>query len=125
MVVPFWIRNRLTKGSLIRIPAHSIPIALTTTQNDVFKTIYAPGFSIYFSFLGLDAFLKPRTHNRVGDMLLELEKEVVVTVKKVDETDYNKKRVYIVTELTKEEERVLKANKNVITIPMKSSYTKK
>jgi cysteine protease domain, YopT-type len=125
VVVPFWIRNRLTKGSLIRIPAHSIPIALTTTQNDVFRTIYAPGFSIYFSFLELDPFLKPRADNRVGDMLLDLEKEVVVTVKKIDETDYNKKRVYIVTELTKEEERVLKANKNVITIPMKSPYTKK
>lgn len=38
-------------------------------------------------------------------------------LKKVDESDYDKRKIYVVLDLATEEERKLRADKNVILIP--------
>ena len=113
--VSSWVRNQLKVGMMVKIPAKAITVSLTTTQNNVFTSGYTKGFSIFYSLIGLDSHVKP--HDKPGDMSLDLEKDVTLTVQKVDETDYPKKRIYVVLEMTEEEEQQLKADKNVITIP--------
>ena len=50
-------------------------------------------------------------------MLCDVKEDVVLTVKAVDESDYDKKRIYVVLDLATEEERKLRADKSVIVIP--------
>ena len=112
--VSSWVRNQLKVGMIVKIPAKAITVSLTTTQNDVFASRLTKGFNIFYSLIGLDSHLKPR--DKPGDMSLDLEKDVALTVQKIDEVDYSKRRIYIVLEMTKEEEKQLKADKDVITI---------
>ena len=52
-----------------------------------------------------------------GDMLLDVDKETTFIVRGIDESDYYKKRIYVVLDLATEEERKLRADKSVIVIP--------
>lgn len=56
-------------------------------------------------------------HQAPGDMLCDITEDVVLTVKDMDESDYQQKRIYVVLDLATEEERRLRADKNAILIP--------
>ena len=110
-----WIKYRIRRGTLISLPAKSIQLSLITTQTDYFTSRQRGGFHIFYSIYGLNN--KLIDHKSPGDMLLDISEDVILTVKKVDESDYDKRKIYVVLDLATEEERKLRADKNVILIP--------
>lgn len=116
--VPTWVRYRLRAASRVKLPAKGVTLYLTTSQNNIFKKKRSQGFDIFYSFIGLEPFLTP--HEKSGDTSLNLKQDVTLIVRKIDETEYNKKRIYIVMELAPEETEKLKNDPNVITLPIKT-----
>ncbi|BAE81214.1 adherence factor [Chlamydia felis Fe/C-56] len=110
-----WVRYHMRVGTRMKVPAGSIKISLITTQNEIFSRKSGSGYNIYFIILGLNKHVI--THTQPGNMLVDVNKDTVLTVKKIDESEYHKKRIYVVTEMTSEETRKLQADKNVIVIP--------
>lgn len=110
-----WIKYRIRRGTLISLPAKSIQLSLITTQTDYFTSRQRGGFHIFYSIYGLNN--KLIDHKSPGDMLLDISEDVILTVKKVDESDYDKRKIYVVLDLATEEERKLRTDKNVIIIP--------
>ncbi|QHP83352.1 LifA/Efa1-related large cytotoxin [Chlamydia suis] len=118
-ILPSWVRNRISVGDWIKIKADSVKtlnFSLITTQNELFQPTAERGFYIYYSILKLAHYAKPR--NMAGDMLLDVDKETTFIVRGIDESDYYKKRIYVVLDLATEEERKLRADKNVFIIPV-------
>ncbi|WP_365820983.1 LifA/Efa1-related large cytotoxin [Chlamydia sp.] len=112
-----WIKYRIRRGTLISLPAKSIQVSLITTQTEYFvsKQRGRGGFHIFYSIYGLNN--KLVDHKSPGDMVFEISEDVIFTVKKVDESDYKERKIYVVLDLATEEERKLRANKEVIIIP--------
>ncbi|WP_143291179.1 DUF3491 domain-containing protein, partial [Chlamydia suis] len=124
-ILPSWVRNRISVGDWIKIKADSVKtlnVSLITTQNELFQPTAERGFYIYYSILKLAHYAKPR--NMAGDMLLDVDKETTFIVRGIDESDYYKKRIYVVLDLATEEERKLRADKNVFIIPVGEKGTK-
>ncbi|CCP62200.1 putative cytoadherence factor (fragment) [Chlamydia trachomatis] len=114
--VEHWVKKSLRRGSLIQLPARSIQVSLITTQTGYFaRQNRRGGFQVFYSIYGLEGKVQP--HQAPGDMLCDITEDVVLTVKDVDESDYQQKRIYVVLDLATEEERRLRADKNVILIP--------
>ncbi|WP_260717481.1 cytoadherence factor [Chlamydia trachomatis] len=110
------MKKSLRRGSLIQLPARSIQVSLITTQTGYFaRQNRRGGFQVFYSIYGLEGKVQP--HQAPGDMLCDITEDVVLTVKDVDESDYQQKRIYVVLNLATEEERRLRADKNVILIP--------
>lgn len=111
-----WIKYHIRRGTLISLPAKSIQVSLITTQTEYFASRQRRGgFHIFYSIYGLNN--KLIEHKSPGDMLLDISEDVILTVKKVDESDYAKRKIYVVLDLATEEERNLRTDKNVIIIP--------
>lgn len=110
-----WIKHRIQRGTLISLPAKSIQVSLITTQTEYFANKRRGGFHIFYSIYGLNN--KLVDHKSPGDMVFDISEDVILTVKKVDESDYDKRKIYVVLDLATEEERKLRADKNVILIP--------
>ncbi|WP_080128402.1 LifA/Efa1-related large cytotoxin [Chlamydia suis] len=113
--VGLWVKQLLRRGTLIQLPAGGIQVSLITTQNEYFAPQRNRGFQVFYSIYGLQGKVVPQ--QSPGYMLCDLKEDVVLTVKAVDESDYDKKRIYVVLDLATEEERKLRADKNVIIIP--------
>ncbi|QYC86929.1 LifA/Efa1-related large cytotoxin [Chlamydia suis] len=113
--VELWVKQLLRRGMLIQLPAGGIQVSLITTQNEYFTPQRNRGFQVFYSIYGLQGKVVPQ--QSPGDMLCDVKEDVVLTVKAVDESDYDKKRIYVVLDLATEEERKLRADKNVIIIP--------
>ncbi|WP_080122933.1 LifA/Efa1-related large cytotoxin [Chlamydia suis] len=113
--VGLWVKQLLRRGTLIQLPAGGIQVSLITTQNEYFAPQRNRGFQVFYSIYGLQGKVVPQ--QSPGYMLCDLKEDVVLTVKAVDESDYDKKRIYVVLDLATEEERKLRADKNVIVIP--------
>ncbi|QVE49097.1 LifA/Efa1-related large cytotoxin [Chlamydia crocodili] len=114
--VPQWVRSHMRTYTLVKMPKGSIKISLITTQNDLFDRKPGGGFNIYFSLLGLNKHVKAQS-DKPGDMLLDLDKDVILKVQKIDESEYSRKRIYVVAEIATEEERRLRPNSQVIVFP--------
>lgn len=117
-ILPSWVKNKIRVGSLIKVEADTaktLSFSLITTQNDLFQPVVDKGFYIYYSVSKLANHVKLR--NVTGDMLLDIDKETTFIVRGVDESDYDKKQIYVVLDLTTEEERKLRTDKNIIIIP--------
>ncbi|WP_370917922.1 LifA/Efa1-related large cytotoxin [Chlamydia pecorum] len=110
-----WIKHRIQRGTLISLPAKSIQVSLITTQTEYFANKRRGGFHVFYSIYGLNN--KLIDHKSPGDMVFDISEDVILTVKKVDESDYDKRKIYVVLDLATEEERKLRADKNVILIP--------
>ncbi|WP_370913668.1 LifA/Efa1-related large cytotoxin [Chlamydia pecorum] len=110
-----WIKHRIQRGTLISLPAKSIQVSLITTQTEYFANKRRGGFHVFYSIYGLNN--KLVDHKSPGDMVFDISEDVILTVKKVDESDYDKRKIYVVLDLATEEERKLRADKNVILIP--------
>ncbi|WP_080125417.1 LifA/Efa1-related large cytotoxin [Chlamydia suis] len=113
--VGLWVKQLLRRGTLIQLPAGGIQVSLITTQNEYFTPQRNRGFQVFYSIYGLQGKVVPQ--QSPGYMLCDVKEDVVLTVKAVDESDYDKKRIYVVLDLATEEERKLRADKNVIIIP--------
>ncbi|WP_080125982.1 LifA/Efa1-related large cytotoxin [Chlamydia suis] len=113
--VGLWVKQLLRRGTLIQLPAGGIQVSLITTQNEYFAPQRNRGFQVFYSIYGLQGKVVPL--QSPGYMLCDLKEDVVLTVKAVDESDYDKKRIYVVLDLATEEERKLRADKSVIVIP--------
>ena len=113
--VGLWVKQLLRRGMLIQLPAGGIQVSLITTQNEYFAPQRNRGFQVFYSIYGLQGKVVPQ--QSPGYMLCDVKEDVVLTVKAVDESDYDKKRIYVVLDLATEEERKLRADKSVIIIP--------
>jgi cysteine protease domain, YopT-type len=113
--VSHWVKQSLKKGYLIQLPAGSIQVSLITTQSEYFARQRKQGFQVFYSIYGLQGKVIPKQFP--GDMLCDIKEDVVLTVKAVDESDYDNRKIYVVLDLATEEERKLRADKNVIIIP--------
>lgn len=114
--VPQWIRGRIREGSFLRMSSHNMGVALITTQNNIFRNKdKKTAFNVYYSILGLYKYATLR--QLAGEMVCDFDKRVVFRVKKVDEKDYNKRNIYIVMEVSDQEEQKLKADSRVLVVP--------
>ncbi|WP_375793455.1 LifA/Efa1-related large cytotoxin [Chlamydia sp. 12-01] len=114
--VPHWVRSQMRVNTLVKMPKGSITISLITTQNDLFDRRPGSGYNIYFTIVGLDKHVKTHT-DKPGDMLLNLDQDVVLSVKKIDESEYSRRRIYVVAEIATEEERRLRSSSEVVILP--------
>ncbi|WP_375793456.1 LifA/Efa1-related large cytotoxin [Chlamydia sp. 12-01] len=114
--VPQWVRSHMRTRTLVKMPKGSIKISLITTQNDIFDRKPGGGYNIYFALLGLDKHVKAQSE-KPGDMLLDLNQDVILKVQKIDESEYSRKRIYVVAEIATEAERRLEPDSQVIVLP--------
>ncbi|AAP05301.1 LifA/Efa1-related large cytotoxin [Chlamydia caviae] len=114
--VPRWVRSHMRPYTLVKMLKGSITLSLITTQNEIFAHKRGSGFNIYFALLGLNKHVEPHS-NKPGDMTLRLKQDVILKVRKVDESEYQKKRVYVVAEIATEEDRSLRPNSQVLIFP--------
>ncbi|MFJ1510024.1 LifA/Efa1-related large cytotoxin [Chlamydia crocodili] len=114
--VPQWVRSHMRTHTLVKMPKGSIKISLITTQNDLFDRKPGGGYNIYFALLGLNRHVKAQS-DKPGDMLLDLNQDVILKVKQIDESEYSRKRIYVIAELATEAERRLEPDSQVIILP--------
>ncbi len=111
--VPKWIRSRIRVGMLLKMSSHNIVLSFITSQKEVFDRRPGSKYDVYYSVIENYATLQ----NHEGDMTCDFEKRMIFRVRKIDESEYYKKKIYIVMEVSKEEELKLRMDNNVITIP--------
>lgn len=112
---PYWVRYKMRVGTRLKMPKGSIDVSLITTQNALFSRTADSQYTIYFAFLGLHHHVT--SSQKPGDMRLHLDKEVELIVRKIDESEYHQKRIYVVAEMSSKETRHIKNQQPAIVIP--------
>ncbi|WP_434694516.1 LifA/Efa1-related large cytotoxin [Chlamydia crocodili] len=119
--VPHWVRSQMRVNTMVKMPKGSITISLITTQNDLFDRRPGAGYNIYFTIVGLDKHVKTHT-DKPGDMLLDLDQDVILNVKKIDESEYARRRIYVVAEIATEEALKLQSDTDVVILPQGEKF---
>ncbi|MEF9520049.1 LifA/Efa1-related large cytotoxin [Chlamydia crocodili] len=119
--VPHWVRSQMRVNTMVKMPKGSITISLITTQNDLFDRRPGSGYNIYFTIVGLNKHVKTHT-DKPGDMLLDLDQDVILNVKKIDESEYSRRRIYVVAEIATEEALKLQSDTDVVILPQGEKF---